>query len=404
MSFDVARAVTETFGSRTPLLDRILSYLYFADVTVVEQSTADAWGSGVTVIGLKGQAESGPGVVLAGALPTLRVFPASPRDIPEAGGHPRDLVRLVDLLARVFALSVVDPDALGARLALVAYRPDPVAEALQDLVGSPLFSGMDWLLSGAAGLQPTPPSSDVAVIEVRFSSGPLRGPRHRFRNVVSVRARTPRTDPAFPIRALQDLSDLVARGHADILDLEPCAGSDLLAPSRVDAVLGVIREPLPLPEAWRTLAETRPIVRLGAWSDAIRTVLDLSRGLGSPVSAAWTATGSASPEPPVRLVAFCGACDVGSAFFAADLPRLDPQGRERVREALEDAIAEVRDSGDPNPIGHCVIRWPAFSPPRDARTLAMGPIEDQVLEDPAAAARLAAEVYVEVLSRLLREH
>lgn len=403
MSFDIARAVTETFGSRTPLLDRILSYLYFADVTVVEQSTADAWGSGVTVLGLKGQADTGPGVVLAGALPTLRVFPASPRDIPEAGGHPRDLSRFVDLLARVFALSVLDPGGPRARLGLVAYRPDPVAEALHDLPGSSFFSGMDWLLSGPTGLEPTPASSDVAVIEVRLSIGPRRGQRHRFRNVVSVRARTPRTDPAFPIRALQDLSDLVVRGHADILDLEPCAGSDLLAPSQVDVVLGVLREPLPLPESWQTLAETRPTVRLGAWSEVIGTVLGLSRGLGKAVAAAWTATGSASPEPPVRLVALGGACDDCSVFFAADLPRLDPRGRERVREALDAAIAEVRDSGDPNPIGPCVIRWPAFPHLLDARTFAMGPTEDRVLEDPAAAARLAADAYVEAVSRLIRD-
>ncbi len=404
MSFDIARAVTETFGSRTALLDRILSYLYFADVAVVEQSTADAWGSGVTVIGLKGQAESGPGVVLAGPLPTLRVFPEAPSALPDAGAHPRDLVRLVDLLARVSALSVLDPEALGARLALVAYRPDPVAEALHDLAHSPFFSGMDWVLSGPTGLEPTRPSFDVAVIEVRLPGGPRRAPRHRFRNVVSVRARTPRTDPAFPVRALQDLSDLAARGHADILDLEPCAGSDLLAPSQVDAVLGVIREPLSLPEPWEVLAETRPTVRLGAWSEVIGTVLDLSHGLETAVSAAWTAAGAISPAAPVRLVAIRGAGDDGSVFFAADLPPcLDSPGRERVREALDAAITQVRDSGHPNPVGPCTTRWPAFPPPRDARTFTMGPIEDRVWEDPAATARLAADAYVEVLSRLLRE-
>lgn len=402
VSFDIARAVTETFGSRTPLLDRILSYLYFADVTVVEQSTADAWGSGVTVIGLKGEAEGAPGLVLAGCLPTLRLFPGSPRDIDDAGGHPRDLYRLVDLLARVFALSILDPGQHQARLGLLAYRPDPVAEALHDLAVSPFFAGMDWLLSAPTGLEPGPLASDVVVVEARLSSGGRRGPAHRFRNVVSARARASDADPAFPFSALQDLADLVTRGHATVLDLEPCAGSDFLAPAEVDVVLGVIREPLLLPETWRVLPETRPTVRLGPWLEVVRTVLDLSEGLGSAVKSAWTATGSPPPEPPVRLVALRGTCDDCSVFLAADLPRLDPPGRERVRGTLDTAIAGARDSACRGMVGPSIVRWPAFSPSGDVRALAMGPIVDEVWQDPVAAARRAADAYVEAVSGLLR--
>ncbi len=401
MSFDIARAIAETFGSRTLLLNRILSYLYFADVTVVEQSTADAWGSGVTVIGLKGEVEGGPGLVLAGSLPTLRVFPASPLEIAEVGGHPRDLFRLVDLLARVFALSILDPGQRQARLGLLAYRPDPVAEALHDLAVSPFFAGMDWLLSAPTGLEPRPLASDAVVIETHLSSGARRGPAHRFRNVVSACARASEADPAFPFLALQDLADLVAGGHATILDLEPCAGSDLLAPTEVDVVLGVIREPLLLPETWRVLPETCPTVRLGPWQEVVQTVLDLSRGLGSAVRSAWTATGSPPPEPPVRLVALRGTCDDCSVFFAADLPRLDPPGRERVRETLDAAVARVRDSAHPGMVGPCLVRWPAFSPSAGVRTFAMGPTVDEVARDPAAAARRAAEAYVDAVSGLL---
>lgn len=400
MSFDIARAVTETFGSRTPLLDRILSYLYFADVTVVEQSTADAWGIGVTVIGLKGQAESGPGVVLAGALPTLRVFPQVPSALPDAGGHPRDLVRLVDLLARVLAMSVLDPDALGARLALVAYRPDPVAAGLRDLSSS-FASGMDWLLSAPVGLEPKPLSSDVVFTEVHLSGGPRQRPRRRVRNVVSARAQTPRYDPAFPLRVLWDLRGLVDRGHVEVLDLDPCAGSDLLAPCRVDVVLGVIREPPELPDPWRTLADTRPTVRIGSWSEVIGTVLDLSVALGGEVTAAWNGAGLAPPEPPIRLVALRGSSDDCSAFFAADVPRLDPRGHERVRERLEGVVASFQASTHGVAPRHSLVEGPVL--PGAGRVFAMGPFEDRVLEDPAAAARLAAEAYVEALSRLVRE-
>lgn len=399
VSFDIARAVSETFGSRTPLLDRVLSYLFFADVAVVEQSTADEWGSGVTLIGLKGRAEYETGLVLAGAIPTLAFFPESPQALAETQAHPRDLHRLVDLLARVFALSVLDPDTIHARLALVAYRPDPVAEALRDLPTSPLCVGMHWVLSGPVGLDPLPRAAIPLIVDVRLSGGPTRGPRHRIRNVVAVRARTSRYDPLFPLQALSDLRDLQERGDAEVLDLEPCLGSDLLAPAQVEAILGAIREPLPLPHPWQTLPNTRSSVRLGTWSESLRVILEVFHRVRDEVIAESRRLGMPTPETPVRLVALRGTSDDWSASFIVDLR--DAAGLDRFSAAVETTLSSIQPPSRSVLSGSLRVGGPVLSHP--GRVVEMGPLEDDVLADPAGAARRAADAYVKVVSRLIAE-
>ncbi len=393
VSFDVARAVTETFGSRTPLLDRVLSYLYFAEVAVIEQSTADAWGSGVTIIGLKGQTESRPRLVLAGALPTLQVFPSSHASLPEHGAHPRDLSRLVDLFARVHAISVVTPDACAGSIALVAYRPDPVATGLRDY---PSSRETVWLLSAPVGLQPRPVASEVLQLEVHIAGPPPRRPRARVRNVVSARAKTHRYDPDFPVQALWDLRRLVENGQAEVLDLEPCTGSDLLAPARVQAVLGVFSEPLALPEAWQVLPETRPTVRLGAWSVVIEALTRVAAALSEAIFATWKAAGLPPPEGPSRLVALRGPSDDCLACFVVEVPK---QSTLEVREGLDALLARLK--GPPGV--HITLDIAGRALPEADRIFVMGPLEEQVWDVPEEAARTAAAAYVDVLSRLLRE-
>lgn len=393
VSFDISRAVIETFGSRTPFLDRVLSYLYFADVAVIEQSTADEWGSGETIIGLKGDAESATGLVLAGSLPTLRTFPQSPSAVLDAGGHPQDLVRLVDLLARVQALSVMDPDASGVRLVLLAYRPDPVASSLRDFASSPISRRLDWLLSCPVGLEPRPIMSSVVLVEIQMSGGGFRTSGRRVRNVVSVCAKVSRYDPAFPLRALRDLYMLSDSGHVEVLDLEPCLGSDLLAPSRIEAVLGVLRDPLALPGSWRVLPETRPAVRLGTWAQVLGALLDLTDALSCEVLAAWTRVGHHPSNHPVRLVALRGTSDDCQALLAADIPTLD----SRLVERLESVFAECRPTAlKAHHIEVRVLPW-------EGKLFAMGPLVEQVWEDPAATARKAAEAYVKALASWIWE-
>ena len=115
MGFDVARAALEAFQSRLPFLDRLLSYLYFADLDVLEESTWDEFGHGVTVLGRRGPDVAGRGVIVAAPLPRAGTLAGLPPDSP-------DCHRAGTLLALAWAVASLEDAELCAPVTLVAAR------------------------------------------------------------------------------------------------------------------------------------------------------------------------------------------------------------------------------------------------------------------------------------------
>ena len=150
MGFDIIRAASEALASRLPFLDRLLSYLYFADLAVLEQSTWDDLGRGVTVLGRKGPQRPGAGVVLAAPLPRASSLAGLPPGSP-------DVVRAGTLLAMAWAVASL-PEETRFPVTLVAARPDPLGNGLRWVLGGEPTPGVAAIAAAPTGPRAVSPS------------------------------------------------------------------------------------------------------------------------------------------------------------------------------------------------------------------------------------------------------
>lgn len=383
VSFDVARAVTESFGSRTPFLDRFLSYLFFADLAVIEQSTADAWGSGVTVIGVKGESFCKRTLAFACCLPSTPHVPY-PSNSAHSVSNIHDMFRVVDLFARLAAVSAFK-ELRELRLALVAYRPDPIAATLDDVALSPLLSGADWVLSVPTGLALEPVPAPTAIVEVSFEAPSCRPrPRRRVRDIVLAEASSASYDPELPSKALRALLQTSDKGKVEVLEVLPFSGIDLLAPLSIQAVIGLHEIPPKLEAPWTISGQSRPAVIVRKWSEIMAAIVSVLDTISKIVEDIWEATQKSPRVGFVRLLSLRESADVINAVFAVEVPSVDSFSVLKTR--LESAC--------PSNIS-MDFHVPAIY---SFRVYAMGPSTDKVLKAPAEAAREAAAAYLRLIA------
>ncbi|MBM4395556.1 MAG: hypothetical protein FJ087_07695 [Deltaproteobacteria bacterium] len=393
MGFDVTRAVVETLGSRTSVLDRIVSYMYFSDLSVVEQSTWDEFGSGESVLGSRPGGD-GPGVVLCTALPQARNLP-----FPDPGATPAqalDLARLVDVLAQVKAVSELDPAALSGPVHLVAYRPDPIGASLRSVLESAGALGGTCLAFAPTGAAPVRVPHGLVVLHADVPSPPRRALRAPAREVVRVAVDGPGETA---LRLLASLPDAVP-GCA-VLDVHPAAGSDLAAVTGLEAVLALPDPAASLPPGVSEVGRPSTVAAPGAWTGALGSCLAAIERLRGAVDAAW---GAPAPDA-VRLLAIDGPASTVALTLAAALPA-----------GAGDRIESLAASIDAQVVHASVPDGPAEPdvPPCDAglgaalsvagmfhARLAMGPEPAAALADPGGSARALASSYLSAIREAL---
>lgn len=412
MGFDITRAVGDTLGARTPLTDRLLSYMYFADFLVAEQSTWDEYGSGVTLIGTKGDGVQDHGLLLAGPLPENRTLPATSGS-PLSSDKARDQARVVDLLARIWAVSNLDATSLRQPIHLVAYRPDPVALGLRSVVESLGIGGGGCIGYAPVGTESFQAGSSLFLLHVLFEVGPRRPPRRPARDIVTVIAdRGPFEEPAggFLAATLRTLSTLTNDGIIEILDLHPAYGSDLASPGTLRFDLGLFDTSTALPRGWTVTGSPPSVERLGSWSivlDGIRERLD---AIGAAVGRAWK--GRAEGIETVRLLAIDGPPHAVQLLVAGALPpaTTPSQAADLLMPFATPGGAGVGDGQDvlqflPGIGGNraCVpTPFPVSSlATTSADRIVMGPTPAEAAADPAGTARRYADLYSARLRRLL---
>lgn len=337
VGFDITRAISESFGSRSPLLDRVLSYLYFADVTVIEQSTCDDYGSGVSILGFKGNNPGPGGMVLGCPLPTVGRLERDPATLTASGGHPLDLARFVDLMAKIWALSELEGASLPWPVSLVAYRPDPVSLSFLSLIGDGLVTGDKALVFSPTGHEPRPAKSGFALLSLSLSTRAGRRPGRPVMDVASVRIGAPLNQApgnGFVVQALRHLLGMTRDGLVELLDLAPVAGSDLASPGHLDVDLGLMAREVNLPDGWVVRDPSRSSVRLGVWSVVLPAVVTVVDGLAATVNDTWTARDAPPPATPVRILSMDGSTDDAELLLAVPLPPGDAAETEALLKAL----------------------------------------------------------------------
>jgi hypothetical protein len=310
VGFDVSRAAAEAFQSRLPFVDRLLSYLYFADAAVLEQSTWDESGRGVTIVGRKGPAAPG-GLLMAAALPRATTL---------AGlepGHP-DAVRGLALLSMAWALASLEEDRLREPVTLVAARPDPAGLTLRSVLESGTVTARAALAATPAGPRPRRAAAGVIGVELSLDL-PVRPLKAPLRDVVTWVLR----DPGMAaLDALARLDATFADGEVVPLALGPGRGVHL-GPAEGLAMTVGLRGDVQAPDGWSLSGRPTRVGGGGSCRQRLEALLGAARATADAAREAWTAAGLAAPREPVRLV------DVGSgaastALLTVAVPPGDP--------------------------------------------------------------------------------
>ena len=401
MGFDLTRAVGDSIGGRTTVLDRLVSYLYFADVEVMEQSTWDELGAGASLIGAKGDGPR-PGLVLASPLPRRRMLAGSPDD----PGWGVDLSRFVDLMARVWALSEVTPDRLRAPIRLIAYHPDVLASSLRSALECGIDARAGVIAYGPVGAEAIVVRGGMMALRLWATGG--RGSRADGGTPATLQIRSAGRRGNTPLltHVLQAMGALRRRGALTRAWIRPASGSDLVEPAEVvvDAVLTGAPK---LPGGWSRLESSpppRPAGCPGHLADALLGALARIPAVLAPV------LGREVVPVPIWLDG-----DAGRASLVVVVPV--PPGVKR--EALERPVSAlqdpVKDAGgrttwarllhlalDARPdlpgVGAAVPWSAALALPAPPARWVMGPSVDAALADPTAAAQPLAVAYRALLT------
>lgn len=324
MAFDLQRALVEGLGSRIPFLDRLLSYCYFAEMSVLEVASSDSRGRGVSLVGRVGP-EGPEEVVLVSPLPSQ----ASRRGLLE---DPQDQRRALRLLAATWAMaSLQRPGRPGPGIAVIAAHPDPDGEALAGLArerdllrprrvvlldDSPMedspgplaepvsLDGLIVHLSAPLPVQPLPrPLRDIQVWRWEGGRGPL-------------------------FRALEDVFSLHQEGRIVPLLVHPRSGDLLEEPLDAEMTVGLAVGGIEPPPSWRHVDSPMRVQTLGSWSHRMQA---LSQGVALVTQAVRQAWNGAFPDGAIRVVGIASRDPVG-----IDLLIWVPSGTlDRAKTALE---------------------------------------------------------------------
>lgn len=426
VGFDVSRAVLDTLGSRTPVLDRIVSYMYFSDLAVAEQSTWDDFGSGESVLGTRGDGP-GPAVLLTTPLPWARNLASSG---PDAGVSAAvDSARIVDLLAKIWAVSELDPSDLTAPVHLVAYRPDPIASSLRSVIESASLAAGLCLAHAPVGSRPVEVRCGIAVLGVTIQASGRKGFRGPVREVVRARLEAPGPCPLES--ALRALASPPGSPGRAVLGLSTATGSDFAPPTSVEADLA-LDDPAALPSCAVVLGRPDTVASPGPWTAAIDGLLAVTDRVRDLAAKVWAAAGLSAPPDVVQLLALDGPASSLTGTLALALP---PGAAPGVDAALAAAAGEaplrgpgaevhvihlaIPPGGGTAAVSGCTTGEPGAGvggrglgvadlgaamslAGRFPRVLAMGPEPEATREDPGAAARALAKAYLETLRAVLR--
>jgi len=421
VGFDITRAISESFGSRSPLLDRVLSYLYFADVTVIEQSTWDDYGSGVSILGLKGDRPGPGGIVLGCPLPTVGHMERDPAIVTASGGHPLDLARFVDIMAKIWAMSELDGPSLPWSVNLVAYRPDPVSFSLRSVIEDGLVTGARAYVFSPTGPVPRSAACGFALCSLTLSGPTRQRPGGPVQDVASVRITDGDlllADNGFPVKALAQLLAMSREGRVELLDLSPAAGSDLAAPGHIDVDLGLLTRQSDLPRGWVIRDPARTSVRLGTWSTILPAVVEVTDRLAATVRDLWTDQGLTHPATPVRILSIDSSPQEATLLVGVPLPlgpascsdalngAINPEGplegaRVRGHILTLSSPGESRADDEAADSSTCLsgaIPWVASTIPGCRE---MGPLPDETAADPEGTALTLAQAYLTIIQQHL---
>jgi hypothetical protein len=405
VGFDLTRAVADSLGGRTAVLDRLVSYLYFADVSVVEQSTWDEHGSGVSVIGTKGGG-TGPAVVLATPLPSSRVL-----DPARAGASwPVELARFVDLMAKTWALSEIPAGAAGRPVHLVAHRPDPVGRTLRDVLDGIGPAG-DVLAWGPVGPRPLEVSGSLAVLRID-ASGTIAATRSPARASLTLRASSrAASSPGFAVDAFRQACRF-ARKPPSRAFVRPVSGTGLLPPNEVVVDLAGAASRPAAARDWTVVDPnvTRPG---GVASVLCEALLDGLDRLDRDASALWERAGAEKPPVLSWPLVLDGRGPDASLVVAIALPPgvgsdgvgSMPWEASRPRAGAVTTACHVVEAGSPcdagAPVTDAVACAPGLALPAIGRRRVMGPGPADVAADPVATARAFATAYLDEFRILL---
>lgn len=395
VDFHLESSVNDAIAGGSPLTDRLRSYLHFADAAIVEQSTWDEFGSGRSLLGLRAGTATRAPLVLAVPLP----------EDPTGLAGPEDRGRAVHLLAATALFSDTVFPGDGRPVALAAWRPDPLAASLREILGPLGGPPSIAVVHSPEGPLPAPVTRGVVVVALESE---IRGaPRlPRLHDIVSVVPATSLARPgAVPDSAFPSLLAAIARGDAIPLDLHLVPGTDFQAPRILSADLGLPRGHAVLPSDWR-VSDTSP-------TDVGRFDAGLAEAIGA-LARPWFAIQAlfrrashdlGAQEPFPRLLNVASAIDHVRTHVALPVRLRSPRQADRLRDALETLLSN-RPGNWPDTVWGRVALWApvivadpgslngtdwtgpgtsiaAFS---DA-VFAIGPDPAIIVSEPAAAAR-----------------
>lgn len=302
MAFDLQRALTEGIGSRIPFLDRLLSYCYFAEMSVLEVASSDSRGRGLSLVGRVGP-EGPEDVVLVSPLPSQ----ASRRGLLE---DPRDQRRALRLLAATWALASLQvPDRPGPRIAILAVHPDPDGEALAGLAReADLLRPRRFLLLDDSPIGDSPLADPVALdgLLVHLSAPlPVQPLPRPLRDIQVWRWEGGR---GHLFRALEEVFSLQREGRIVPLLVHPRSGDLLEEPLDAEVTVGLVDSINESPPSWRHVDSPMRVQTMGSWAHRVRA---LAEGVAIVSEAALRAWNGAFPGGAVRVVGMASRDPVG---------------------------------------------------------------------------------------------
>jgi len=335
-----------------------------------------------------------------------------------------DLVRLVDLMAKLWAASEFIPAQYQRCLHVAIYRSGPFAEALGGMVRriAPLRSRF-YLMHAPVGEVPilSGQSHAAVVFETR-----AKAPHARLTEGSLLRLRAiPRHDDPCPARFLTTFLDEAHRMGTEaglrIVELWPAYGSDFAPPLQVDFVALDPARGVSLPGNWTTVEGSNPVMgKRPGLHESLLTAHTFLAALDEEVRRHWM--DDAGPAPtmacvPVALSRWEDSVQLLVEFAIPARPLRHPEASAEAIVAAASARAissrcpghaTMLFGGEPaNPVDEASSMDPAWpltatsiADGVGARAALMGPRLSEVIADPGETGLRYAKAYLETLRRL----
>ena len=391
MKFDAKKALSDAFSTQVSLLDRLVSYLYFADFSVCEQTVLDRFGRGISLVAHKNVEKGGKHCLLATALPVASRFPKSPHEILQSGGHYLDCARFIDIIAKVF----VSADITKHKVTILAYRPDLTASCLQEILAS-LDEKVDFACVYApVGLTLKRPMVSLSLVEVSFTAKSRRKLMKPTRDVLELRALNTKGKQDFLSGFLALLHDLEARREIQVLSVDANTGSDFFAPSEIVAKVATHVEKPDFPANLEVRELHRaPVHPCSVALDGAIAILEtLNKEILSHGEFAHASL------YPIQVELVGDTCNMHVVFCADKAISDEVLNKIMNIEGVSDVVTYrcmARDEWDGSPVGS----YPLFFRLCE-NTYVLGTTFEDSMEDPVLAVEKAVSAYRLVLRQFL---